>query len=166
MLKSKNPCGFVTETFKNGITNPWGFFYFSNFYLIKLISEPLTLRPLSCSRLRSNEKCLVDQLLLGQNLLKNVFKGVPVHSSSLCSAVSAAAISCFFSAAVYYRPKNEAKIPCFGKYVRIQESMCDAQCCYQAESNSGNRFWCCCCCCWGDLFQIFIVVIVSSFSLH
>ena len=41
--------------------------------LMKLISEPLTLRPLCCSRLRSNEKCLVDQLLLGQNLLKNVF---------------------------------------------------------------------------------------------
>ena len=32
-----------------------------------------------------------------------------VHSSSLCSALSAATISCFFSAAVYYRPKNEAK---------------------------------------------------------
>ena len=73
MLKSKNPCGFVTETFKTGITNPQGFFDLSNFYIIKLISEPLTLRPLCCSRLRSNEKCLVDQLLLGQNLLKNVF---------------------------------------------------------------------------------------------
>ena len=32
-----------------------------------------------------------------------------VHSSSLCSALSAATIRCFFSAAVYYRPKNEAK---------------------------------------------------------
>ena len=73
MLKSKNPCGFVTETFKTGITNPQGFFDLSNFYIIKLISEPLTLRPLCCSRLRSNEKCLVDQLLLSQDLLKNVF---------------------------------------------------------------------------------------------
>ena len=73
LLKSKNPCGFVTETFKTGIINPRGFFDSSNFCIIKLISEPLTLRLLCCSRLRSNEKCLVDQLLLGQNLLKNVF---------------------------------------------------------------------------------------------
>ena len=73
LLKSKNPCGFVTETFKTGITNPQGFFDLSNFYIIKLISEPLTLRPLCCSRLRSNKKCLVDQLHTGQNLLKNVF---------------------------------------------------------------------------------------------
>ena len=48
----------------------------SNFLLIKLISDPLTLRPLCSSRFRSNKKCLVDQLLLGQNLLKNVLKGV------------------------------------------------------------------------------------------
>ena len=72
----KNPCGFVTATFKTGITNPRGFFYLSNFYLVKLISDPLTLRPLCSSRFRSNKKCLVDQLLLGQNLLKNVLKGV------------------------------------------------------------------------------------------
>ena len=39
----KNPRGFVTETFKTGITNPRGFFDLSNFYFIKLISEPLTL---------------------------------------------------------------------------------------------------------------------------
>ena len=73
LLKSKNPRGFVTETFKTGITNPQGFFDLSNFYIIKLISEPLTLRLLCCSRLRSNEKCLVDQLLLSQDLLKNIF---------------------------------------------------------------------------------------------
>ena len=36
-----------------------------SYYIIKLVSEPLTLRPLCCSRLRSNEKCLVDQLLWG-----------------------------------------------------------------------------------------------------
>ena len=58
---------------KVSVTNPQGFFDLSNFYLIKLISEPLTLRPLCCSRLRSNEKCLVDQLLLSQDLLKNIF---------------------------------------------------------------------------------------------
>ena len=37
--------------------------------------EPLTLRPLCSSRLRSNKKCSVDQLLLGSNLLKNVRQG-------------------------------------------------------------------------------------------
>jgi len=42
-----------------------------------------------------------------------------VHSSSLCSAVSAAAISCFFSAAVYSRLKKEAKRRGFVKEVRI-----------------------------------------------
>ena len=64
----------ITETFRTGITNLRGFFDLSNFlFIMKLISEPLTLRLLCCSRLRSNEKCLVDQLLLGQNLLKNVF---------------------------------------------------------------------------------------------
>ena len=72
LLESKNPRGFVTSTFKTGITNPRGFFDLSNFLLIKLISDPLTLRPLCSSRFRSNKKCLVDQLLLGQNLLKNV----------------------------------------------------------------------------------------------
>ena len=77
LLESKNPRGFVTSTFKTGITNPRGFFDLSNFLLIKLISDPLTLRPLCSSRFRSNKKCLVDQLLLGQNLLKNVLKGVP-----------------------------------------------------------------------------------------
>ena len=46
MLKSKNPCGFVTQTFKVGITNPRGFFYLSNFYLVNLISQPLLLQPL------------------------------------------------------------------------------------------------------------------------
>ena len=49
LLESKNPRGFVTSTFKTGITNPQGFFDLSNFLLIKLISDPLTLRPL-CSR--------------------------------------------------------------------------------------------------------------------
>ena len=77
LLESKNPRGFVTSTFKTGITNPRGFFDLSNFLLIKLISDPLTLRPLCSSRFRSNKKCLVDQLLLGQNLLKNVLKEVP-----------------------------------------------------------------------------------------
>ena len=66
LLRSKNPGGFVTETFKTGITNPQGFFDLSNFYLIKLNSEPLTLRPPCSSRLRSNEKFLVDQLPWGQ----------------------------------------------------------------------------------------------------
>ena len=40
---------------------------------MKLILEPLTLRPMCCSRLRWNEKCLVDQLLLGQKRLENIF---------------------------------------------------------------------------------------------
>ena len=48
------------------------FFNLSNFYKIKLISQPPTLRLPCSSRLMSNEKCLVDQLLLGQNLLKNI----------------------------------------------------------------------------------------------
>ena len=39
----KNPCGFVTQTFKVGITNPRGFFDLSNFYLVKLVSLPLLL---------------------------------------------------------------------------------------------------------------------------
>ena len=52
MLKSKNPCGFVIPALKVSVTNPRGFFDLSNFYLIKLISEPLTLRPLWGSRLR------------------------------------------------------------------------------------------------------------------
>ena len=42
LLKSKNPCGFVTETFKIGVTNPRVFLDLGNFYIIKLISEPLT----------------------------------------------------------------------------------------------------------------------------
>ena len=41
LLESKNPCGFVTQTFKVGITNPQGFFDLSNFYLVKLVSQPL-----------------------------------------------------------------------------------------------------------------------------
>ena len=49
-----------------------GIFVLSNFYIIKLISDPLTLRPLCSSRFRPNKKCLVVQLHLGQNLLKNV----------------------------------------------------------------------------------------------
>ena len=73
LLESKNPCRFIIPVLKVSVTNPQGFFHLSNFYIIKLISEPLTLRPLCCSRLRSNKKCLVDQLLLGQNLLKNIF---------------------------------------------------------------------------------------------
>ena len=58
LVKSKNPRGFVIPTLKVRI------FYMSNFCIIKLISDPLTLRPLCSSRLRSNKKCLVDQLLL------------------------------------------------------------------------------------------------------
>ena len=48
------------------------FFYLNNFYIMKLISEPLTLRLLCSSRLRSNKTCLVDQLLLSQNQLQTV----------------------------------------------------------------------------------------------
>ena len=72
LLKSKNPRGFVIPVLKVEVTNPRGFFDSSNFLLIKLISDPLTLRPLCSSRFRLNKKCLADQLLLGQNLLKNV----------------------------------------------------------------------------------------------
>ena len=72
LLKSKNPRGFVIPVLKVEVTNPRGFFDSSNFLLIKLISDPLTLRPLCSSRFRLNKKCLADQLLLGQNLLKNI----------------------------------------------------------------------------------------------
>ena len=75
MLKSKNPCGIVTEAFKIGITNTRGIFYLSNFYITKLISQPPTSRPLCSSRLMPNKKSLFDQLLLGSNLLKNVRPG-------------------------------------------------------------------------------------------
>ena len=61
LFKSKNPCGFVIPTLKVSVTNPQGFFDLSNFYITKLISEPPTLRPPCSSRLRSNEKRLVDQ---------------------------------------------------------------------------------------------------------
>ena len=45
----------------------------SNFYIIKLIPEPLTLRQLCSSTLRSNEKYLVERLLWGQKLVEKVF---------------------------------------------------------------------------------------------
>ena len=48
----KNHHGFVTETFKVQVTNLQGFFDLSNFYIIKLISQPPTLRLLWGSRLR------------------------------------------------------------------------------------------------------------------
>ena len=73
LLESKNPCGFIIPVLKVSVTNPQRFFHLSNFYIIKLILEPLTLRLLCCSRLRSKQKCLVDQLVLSQNLLKNIF---------------------------------------------------------------------------------------------
>ena len=63
--------GFIIPVLKVSVINPRGFLDLSNFYLIKLISEPLTLRLLWCSRLRPNKKSLADQLPLGQNLLKN-----------------------------------------------------------------------------------------------
>ena len=69
--------GFVIPVLKVAVTNPPDFFDLSNFYLVKLISNRLSLRPLCSSMFRSNKKCLVYQLLLGQNLLKNVFKGAP-----------------------------------------------------------------------------------------
>ena len=61
LLKSKNPCGFVTETFKIGEINPPGLFDLSNLYLIKLISHSPTSRPLCSSRLRPSKKSLADQ---------------------------------------------------------------------------------------------------------
>ena len=36
MLESKNPRGFVTETFKTGITNPQGFFLFEQLLFNKV----------------------------------------------------------------------------------------------------------------------------------
>ena len=74
LLESKNPCEFIIPVLKVSVTNLRRFFDLSNFYIIKLISDPLTLRPLCSSRFRPNKKCLVDQLHLGQNLLKNVLK--------------------------------------------------------------------------------------------
>ena len=56
MLQSKNYHGFVTETLKVWVTNPQGFFDWSIFYLIKFISQPLSLRLLWASRLRLEEK--------------------------------------------------------------------------------------------------------------
>ena len=50
LLKSKNPRGFVIPVLKVEVTNPRGFFDSSNFLLIKLISDTLTLRPLYSSR--------------------------------------------------------------------------------------------------------------------
>ena len=41
LLKSKNPQNFVTETFKIGIIKWHYFFDSSNFYLVKLVSQPL-----------------------------------------------------------------------------------------------------------------------------
>ena len=40
LLKSKNPRGFVIPTLKVRVTNPRGFFDLSNFYLVKLVSQP------------------------------------------------------------------------------------------------------------------------------
>ena len=36
----KNPCGFIIPTLKVRVTNPRGFFDLSNFYLVKLVSQP------------------------------------------------------------------------------------------------------------------------------
>ena len=53
MLKSKNKCDFVIPILKVLETKFQGFFDLSNFYLLKLILEPLTLKPQLSSRLRS-----------------------------------------------------------------------------------------------------------------
>ena len=58
MPKSKDPRRFVTETFKTGITNPQDFFDLSNFYFIKLVLEPLTLRPLVQLQIGVKQKML------------------------------------------------------------------------------------------------------------
>ena len=100
LLKSKNPRGFVIPVLKVEVTNPRGFFDSSNFLLIKLISDPLTLRPLCSSRFRLNKKCLADQLLLGQNLLKNVLNRKtflnwrPLLSSHLLLLLSISVVFC------------------------------------------------------------------------
>ena len=68
-LDQKNPRGFVTETLKVGITNPQGIFDQRDFYLINLISQPLTLRPPLSSKLRLNEKSWGGAQLLGSKSL-------------------------------------------------------------------------------------------------
>ena len=74
MLKSKNHRGFVTETFKVRVTNPKGFFDLSNFYLIKLISEHLTLRLPWASRLTTKEKSWGALNYWGQNILISIVR--------------------------------------------------------------------------------------------
>ena len=74
LLESKNPRGFIIPVLKVSVTNPQGFFHLSNFYIIKLILEPLTLRPPGSSRLRSYEKSWGSLNFWGQNLLISVFQ--------------------------------------------------------------------------------------------
>ena len=63
---------FSITVLKVWVTNLQGFFDQRNFYLIKLISEPLTLRPPLSSRLRSYEKSWGSLNFWGQNLLISV----------------------------------------------------------------------------------------------
>ena len=65
LLKIKNPCGFFIPILKVSVTNLRGFFNLRNFYVTKLISEPLTLRPPCSSNLRPNKKSWIYQILLG-----------------------------------------------------------------------------------------------------
>ena len=76
---------FIIPILKVSVTNPQGLFDLSNFYISKLISEPLTLRPPCSSRLRPNKKCLVDQLLFAVKsvekhlIRKNFFQLTPTY---------------------------------------------------------------------------------------
>ena len=45
LLESENRREFVILTLKVGVTNLQAFFYLSNFYVVKLVSQPLLLQP-------------------------------------------------------------------------------------------------------------------------
>ena len=58
MLKSKNPCEFVIPVLIVSVTNPQGIFDLSNFYLVELILEPLTLRSAEALQIEDKQKIL------------------------------------------------------------------------------------------------------------
>ena len=78
LLKSKVPRGFVIPILKVSVTNPQGFLYLSNYYIliIKLILQPPTLR-LQCTVQLQIE---IKQKMLGRSVtfgVKSVEKRPP-----------------------------------------------------------------------------------------
>ena len=91
VAKIKNPHGFVIWILKVSGTDLQGFFYLCNFYTIKLILEPLTWDRGAAPNWGQIEKCLIDQLLLGKNLLKmsltgNFFELMTLNVQGYCAA--------------------------------------------------------------------------------